>query len=280
MNNTGKTESQRRIDTQDKYKDQVQNQWDNNPCGSHYVKDANLHTLEWFLEVERYRYGEYAPWMYKTMEFDRHRGERVLEIGGGLGTDSAQFALHGATVTDIDLSAGHLALAKENFRLRKLSGTFMHHDAERLPFKTNTFNLVYSNGVIHHTPNSTRVIREIFRVLKPGGKAIIMVYAENSLHYWRNLVRDIGIRQGALFEYSMGEIMSRHVEITENDAKPLVKVYTKPRLRALFSKFSRVRIQQRQMVLSERPRVLRWIPIEVMGRLMGWNLIIKAHKPL
>ena len=267
------------LDTGDSYKDEVQDQWDNNPCGSHYAKEASKNTLEWYLEVERYRYEEYAPWMRETMEFARHAGESVLEIGGGLGTDLAQFAKAGAVVTDIDLSAGHLAHAQENFSLRGLTGTFIHHDAEKLPFPDSTFDVVYSNGVIHHTPNTQVVVNEIHRVLKPGGKAIVMVYAENSLHYWRNLVTDLGLRQGLLESYSMGEIMSMHVEITENNARPLVKVYTKARIAKLFSEFVRVAISQHQMVAAEVPRALRWIPLPLMGRLMGWNLVIKAHKP-
>ena len=266
------------IATGDPYKDEVQNQWDNNPCGSHYAKEAPSHTLEWYLEVERYRYEEYAPWMHETMELSLHAGKKLLEVGAGLGTDHAQFAKHGAITTDVDLSAGHLALAKENFRLRGLRGTFVYHDAETLPFPDASFDVVYSNGVIHHTPNTQQVVDEIYRVLKPGGKAIIMVYAENSLHYWRNIVTVLGLRQHLLDTFSISEIMSRHVEITENDARPLVKVYTKTRLRNLFSRFVRQSIVQRQMVAAEVPPVLKWVPLPMMGKLMGWNLIIKAYK--
>src|SRR5262249_41806630 len=75
-----------RLSTGDDYKDEIQKQWDNNPCGSHYVKQASSHTLQWFKEVEAYRYGTYAPWMPKTMEFTRHSGKKILEIGGGMGT--------------------------------------------------------------------------------------------------------------------------------------------------------------------------------------------------
>ncbi|PYR03892.1 MAG: methyltransferase type 11, partial [Acidobacteria bacterium] len=103
------------IATGDAYKDQVQRQWNHDPAGSHYVTVAPAHTQEWFLEAEHYRYGSYAPWMAETMEFDRHNCEKLLEIGGGMGTDLAQFARHGARVTDVDLSAGHLRLARENF---------------------------------------------------------------------------------------------------------------------------------------------------------------------
>src|SRR5437867_3445816 len=127
-----------------------------------------------------------------------------------MGTDLCQFAHHGAVVTDVDLSAGHLALAQENFRLRGLAGEFIHHDAERLPFEDDSFDVVYSNGVIHHTPNTADVVKEMFRVLRPGGRAIVMVYAENSWHYWNQLVYVLGLNDGLLTTWSMGEIMSRH----------------------------------------------------------------------
>jgi hypothetical protein len=117
-------------------------------------------------------------------------------------------------------------------------------------------------------------------VLKPGGGAIIMVYAENSLHYWRNLVWAIGIKDGALWRQSMGEIMSRSVERSDNAAaRPLVKVYTPTRLRNLFAAFKDIQIVQRQMVAEEKPRLLARVPLPLMGRMMGWNLIIKARKP-
>src|SRR3954453_18995437 len=134
-----------------------------------------------------------------------------------MGTDLAQFARHGAIVTDVDLSEGHLQHAQENFRLRGLTGRFVHHDAESLPFDDNTFDLVYSNGVIHHTPNTRRAVAEIFRVLKPGGRVICMVYAESSLHYWRQMVWTFGLKDGSLSSHSVAEIMSRTVERTAND---------------------------------------------------------------
>lgn len=264
--------------TDDSYKEQVQIQWDNDPCGSHYVKHADSRSLGWYLEAESYRYGEYAPWMSETMEFARHAGERVLEIGGGIGTDLAQFAKNGADVTDIDLSAVHLAMAQENFSLRGLKGRFIHQDAEILPFGDGTFDLVYSNGVIHHTPNAVQMVREIHRVLKPGGRAIIMVYAENSLHYWWNLVLGLGIRHCLLNEFSMGEIMSRNVELSKTGAKPLVKVYTKRRVKRMFAGFRDVTVVKRQVTLAELPWFLRWIPIGLLGSLVGWNLVLKARK--
>jgi ubiquinone/menaquinone biosynthesis C-methylase UbiE len=261
-------------------KAQVQRQWDNDPAGSHYVTAATPHTKDWFLEAERHRYGTYAPWMPATMEFDRHGGEDVLEIGGGMGTDLAQFALHGARVTDVDLSSGHLRLARENFASRGLTGRFVIQDAESLVFDDGSFDLVYSNGVIHHTPNTRHVVREMFRVLKPGGRVIVMVYAENSIHYWRNLVWTIGIKVGQLRRYSMSEIMSRTVERNDNAAAhPLVKVYTRERLRDLFSDFTDIEVVQRQVARDEVPGTVRWLPAGILDGWMGWNLIVKARKP-
>jgi glycosyltransferase involved in cell wall biosynthesis/ubiquinone/menaquinone biosynthesis C-methylase UbiE len=267
-----------RVATGDAYKDQVQNQWDNNPVGSQYAQSAKPRTLEWFLEVEAHRYGKYAPWMPETMEFARHAGEDVLEVGGGMGTDLVQFAKNGARVTDVDLSGGHLALAKQNFQLRGLDGRFVHHDAETLPFEDASFDVVYSNGVIHHTPHTDLVVREMYRVLRPGGRAIVMVYAESSLAYWRSLVLWEALRTEALLTRSMGDVLSRTVEMTDNDARPLVKVYTRASVRKLFREFADVTVVQRQMEPSELPRSLRrhlpWIE-----RVAGWNLIVKARRP-
>jgi glycosyltransferase involved in cell wall biosynthesis/ubiquinone/menaquinone biosynthesis C-methylase UbiE len=265
--------------TEDAYKDEVQKQWNSNPVGTHYTRESAPRTLEWFKEIESFRYGTYGPWMPELMEFDRHRGEDVLEIGGGVGTDLVQFARHGARVTDVDLSAGHLDHARQNFELRGLQGRFVHHDAETLPFEDNSFDLVYSNGVLHHTPNTERIVSEIRRVLRPGGRAIIMVYAEHSLYYWSQQVWKYGLRQNLLGRYSIGEVMSRRVEKTLNDARPLVKVYTARRLRRLFESFESREIYKRQLEAGDVPAALKFLPLTVTERLIGWNLIIKATKP-
>jgi len=263
--------------TLDPYKREAQQQWDIDPCGAQYVAERK-DRLVFFKGVEEYRYSEYGPWMPELMEFGRHSGERVLEIGAGIGTDLAQFAKNGAIVTDLELAKGHMALARENFDVRGLKGEFVCGDAENMPFDDGSFDVVYSNGVIHHIPQTGQVVREIFRVLKPGGKAIIMVYRENSLHYWR-IILDLGFAQKMLDEWSMGEIMSRNVELSTSGARPLVKAYTSRQLRDLFKNFSDVSIYRRQLVASEVPEWLRLVPLTQLERLIGWNLIVKAVKP-
>lgn len=264
-----------RMATGDPYKDAVQDQWDFNPVGSHYAGSAPSHTLDWFEAIERHRYREYAPWMLEVMEFNRHRGREVLEIGGGLGTDLSQFARHGARVTDVDLSFGHLRLAQENFALRGLPGRFIHHDAERLPFDDASFDVVYSNGVLHHTPDTARLIAEIHRVLRPGGRVIAMVYAESSFHFWYRQVWIHGLVEGRLRESSIGEVLSRTAEVSDNDASPLVKVYSRARLDRLLGAFDERVITQHQLTAGELPLPLR--PFRSMLEpYAGWNLVAKA----
>ena len=132
--------------------------------------------------------------------------------------------------------------------------------------------------MLHHTPNTATAVAEILRVLKPGGRVVAMFYAENSLQYWRNLIWHFGLKNGDLSTRSMADVMSRTVERTGNDARPLVKVYTKPRLRALFKDFSNIQIVQRQISPEIVPRPFRhWL--NAIEKLAGWNLIIKAAKP-
>ena len=110
----------------------------------------------------------------------------------------------------------------------------------------------------------------------PSG-VIVMLYAEDSLHYWRKLVWRLGVKGGMLERMSMGEIMSRQVERSATEARPLVKAYTARRARALFDAFRDVEIVQRQLEPGELPRSLRWALPQIERR-FGWNLIVKANK--
>ena len=204
-------------------------QWGQDPCGASTTVNTNSARAS-FSIVERHRYQEYAPWMPRLMEFEKFRGARLLEIGCGMGTDLLQFARGGARCTGIDLTPRSIEITRHRFRLYGADGNFMISDGERLPFRTESFDVVYSNGVLHHTPDTAGAIREVHRVLRPGGIAKVMLYHRNSLNYWFEIV----LRRGVLgFEFLRGrsaeEIMSRVIEFSDHDARPLVKVYSRNR---------------------------------------------------
>ena len=115
------TAARREVETGDAYKDQVQNQWNNNPVGSETARGAQPHTLEWFQEVERYRYDVYAPWMPRGDGIRRVTpASRCSRSAAGWAPIWRSSRSNGAIVTDVDLSGGHLQIAQENFRLRGL----------------------------------------------------------------------------------------------------------------------------------------------------------------
>ena len=257
-------------------------QWGQDPCGAEYAREHELGTREFFDAVERNRYTDYAPWMPEVMGFDQYRGASLLEIGCGMGSDLLQFARGGALVTGVDLTPRSIEITRHRFALYGQRGSFMISDGERLPFKGNTFDVVYSNGVLHHTPDTQGAINEVHRVLRPGGVAKVMLYHRNSLNYWIEIVLRRGVLGG---EYLRGrsseEIMSRVIEFSEHEARPLVKVYSRKQAKELFGQFSDVRVDVEQLTRAE----LRFLSPLVSGSLferlahrMGWTLIITAQK--
>ena len=135
-------------------------------------------------EVERYfaHRGQLA-----SVEMPRDlTGKVVLEIGSGGGAHSALFVRRGAQMTAVDITPERVASTAVKFKLLG-DGTAQQADAEQLPFPENHFDIVYSNGVLHHSQNTDQCIREVYRVLKPGGRAVLMLYSRHSTQYWLNL---------------------------------------------------------------------------------------------
>ncbi len=257
-------------------------QWTGDPCGAEYDREHELGTREFFDEVERYRYKEYAPWMPRLMEFEKFQGARLLEVGCGMGTDLLQFARAGARCTGIDLTPRSVEITRHRFKLYGAAGDFMISDGERLPFRNEAFDVVYSNGVLHHTPDTAGAIREVHRVLRPGGVAKVMLYHRNSLNYWVEIV----LRRGVLgFEFLRGrsaeEIMSRVIEFSDHDARPLVKVYSRKQARELFGLFKEVRVDVDQLMRDELRFVSPLVSEALLSKLrkrIGWNVIVTAKK--
>ena len=265
-----------------KEKLQAREQWGQDPCGAETAREHELGTREFFDAVERNRYTDYAPWMPQLMGFDQFSGASLLEIGCGMGTDLLQFARGGALCTGVDLTPRSVQIARHRFATYGQKGSFMISDAEKLPFKANSFEVVYSNGVLHHTPDTQCAIDEVHRVLCPGGVAKVMLYHRNSLNYWVEIVLRRGIF-GA--EYLRGrtseEIMSRVIEFSEREARPLVKVYSRKQARALFGQFKEVGVVVEQLTRAELRFLSPLVSDSLLAKLahrIGWNVIITARK--
>ena len=288
-------------------KERVRQFWQENPCGTKFA-DAPQGSKRFYELVEQHRYEK--EWHIPAAAgFSQTKDLRVLEIGCGLGTDGAQFAQAGADYTGVDLTNAAVELAQKRFELFDLPGTFQTADAERLNFADNSFDLVYSHGVLHHTPDTAGAIREVHRVLKPGGRAIVMLYHRDSYNYRVNisLFRRAGVHllrwQGGikLVHLLTGESPDRLKEHarklrqersylsseeflsqnTDGAGNPLARVYSREEATELFKDFSKVEL--RTYFLNKRwlPIVGPLLPRSLESRLAarwGWHLWIYAVK--
>ena len=159
---------------------QVENFWDSRPCNIKH-SNAEIATIEYFNEVERRKYFV-EPHIVDFANFDNLSGKKVLEIGCGIGTDAVNFARNGAIYTGIELSKESLTLAKKRFELFNLIGTFLKGNAEELDnvLEDVKYDLIYSFGVLHHTPNLSLALRQIRNYCHEKSTIKIMVYSSNS----------------------------------------------------------------------------------------------------
>jgi SAM-dependent methyltransferase len=247
-----------------------------------YGREREFGTREFFDAVERHRYTEYAPWMSLVMGFNQFAGARLLEVGCGMGTDLLQFARGGAHVTGVDLVPRSLEITRRRFQLYGERGHFLVADAERLPFADESFDVVYSNGVLHHTPGTSRAVGEAHRVLRRGGTAKVMLYHRDSLAYWGGLMLGRGVLKGEFLRgRSVAELLSRRAEYSEHDGQPLVKVFSRRQARALFELFKEAKIEVEQLTRPELRFLSPLVPDNLFRRLrraLGWNVIITARK--
>jgi SAM-dependent methyltransferase len=136
-----------------KEKESVQQFWDTTPCGTGNI-NIEPETLKYFEAISERR-NKLEPFIADYAQFDRWAGKRVMELGCGAGSDLLRFAKAGARTTGIDLSPRSTSLAKTRLRIYNCQGNVLIADAEQLPFKTDSFDLVYSWGscIIHRIHN-------------------------------------------------------------------------------------------------------------------------------
>jgi ubiquinone/menaquinone biosynthesis C-methylase UbiE len=152
----------------------------------------------------------------------------------------------------------------------------MQSDAKALPFKDDTFDCVYSFGVLHHFPEIESALAEIHRVLKPGGQVMVMLYHQDSLLYAYSIIYWRGIKEGLLKTLTPEQLVSRYSE--RNEGCPYTRVYTKQEARALFSKwFSHIAVEVHYNVIDLEEQ--RKVKVDVPDKYeLGWHLVVKAVK--
>ena len=253
-------------------KSHVREFWQRSPCGATDANRAREGTLEFFEEVEKQRYtGD--DFMFEVVGFDQWKGKKILEVGCGLGTDLLQFAKGGAEVYAVDLTEKATELARKRLDLYGLDGSVSISDSENLPFQTDSFDLVYSWGVIHHTPNTEAAAREIMRVCKPGGHVLVMLYHRRSILAFQAWLI-YGLLRGQPFQ-SASRIIAQRVE------SPGTKVYTPKEGRELFRGLRSIRIRRivtrYDLRVGRRTFLPTWFRKVVPSRL-GWFMVVDGHK--
>lgn len=213
-------------------KSSVEAFWNEAACGEELLLHGHDSADFAAQAAERYRL---EPYIVPFADFDNARGRRVLEIGVGLGADHERFAAAGACLHGIDLTARALVLTRQRLDLRGLRSDLRVGDAEPLPYIDDTFDIVYSWGVIHHSADTPRAAREILRVLKPNGVFRVMIY-----HNWSLVGAMLWLRYAlarAQPMTSLADIYADHLE------SPGTKAYTRSQAEELFSGAADLRTQ-------------------------------------
>ncbi len=272
-----RTSTQNSVENDEALKRKVRDYWNEHPCGTQF-NNLEWGSKEFFDQVEQFRFAT-QPFMYELAEFKQHNGEKVLEIGCGLGTDLIQFARNGADTTGIDLTPQSIELLKKRFLLEQLHVNAQVADAENLPFENESFDLVYSFGVLHHTPNTQKAIDEAYRVLKPNGKIIVMLYHKNSFHvrfgaplysFWQAANRKTKVRQTS--------VLKEWIRIYDGESNPLGKAYSKKEFEQMFSLFKNRRYSVYDSYRRRFPKVINAINQSFFASHFGFWLVVKAAK--
>ena len=267
--------------------DHVQKYWDRRPCNiRHSTKPPG--SREYFDEVEKRKYFV-EPHIPRFAEFSRWQYKRVLEIGCGIGTDTINFARNGASVTAVDLSEKSLEMARKRAEIFGLADRirFYHGSAEQLEqvVPPEIFDLIYSFGVIHHTPHPERVLEQLRSYARPGTTVKLMVYNRYS---WK--VFWILLTYGKCQFWRLAELVARYSEA--ETGCPVTYSYSPRELRELMERHGfYVKQVQIEHIFPYRIRdyvqyryirewYFRWMPeplFHALERKLGWHFCVTAE---
>lgn len=245
-------------------KEQVRDFWNRNVNQFNQLKRDDIGTHEFYDAAEklRYHYHYHLPPLFDRVakEFP---GGMLLEVGCSMGNDTIQFARRGMDVTGVDITEAAIELIKQRFALYNISGDFRVADAEKLPFPDNTFDVCYSFGVLHHTPDTAGAIEELRRVLKPNGKAFVMLYNTQSLNWLAHRLTGIPY------------------DGSKDDPCPVEKSYLPFNARKFFKSYSQTHISIDYLFGTGWGVLSKLTPPFIhraLGKVIGWHLMIEAVK--
>lgn len=271
--------------------------WEANPCG-----DFQMGGLEERFGGDFDRFiSEYDAFRYRREKhilgcLDRANfaGKKVLEIGLGQGADSEQIIRRGGSWSGLDLTIESVTRVKERMRLHNLPYDDLKVGSVlEIPYPDNWFDMVYSFGVLHHVPEIHQAQAEIARVLRPGGRLVIMMYAKWSLNYMLSItvLRRVGLAAmmalrlpgkgiyAAHVKNAREEGLSRYLRMkrfihrsTDGPDNPYAKVYGVREVREDFPDFQVTRAYKQFMHAPPLP--VKWLP---MQRAMGWHLMVHLN---
>lgn len=258
-------------------KGRVRDYWDQQTCGTQNTQQTKF-TRAYFDEIEEHRY-RVEPEIFSFAQFTRHRGEKMLEVGVGAGSDFLQWVRAGAQAHGIDLTPQAIEHVRHRLSLYGLEAADLRvADCENLPFPDHTFDLVYSWGVIHHTPNTPRALAEIVRVTRPGGTVKLMLYHRHSL---------VGFYQWMKWALLRGRPWKSVRWCFANQVEsPGTQAFTIPEVRAMLRGLPVAEVQLRP-VLTHQDRLLehaapaRWfarVLTGIVGERAGFYLTIRFRK--
>jgi ubiquinone/menaquinone biosynthesis C-methylase UbiE len=248
-------------------KDSVKQYWNAASCGTEFINKEKF-SLEYFEAIESFRY-LIEPEIFSFAQFSRFHGKKILEVGVGAGTDFTQWVRSGCMAYGIDLTQEAIQNVTHRLKLYNLQAQDIRQaDAENLPHSDNEFDLVYSWGVIHHSPDTERCLEEIVRVTKPGGSIKIMIYNRRSL---------FAVYQYFIFGLFKGKpFQSLETILFNNQESPGTKAYTKKEALALIDKHPvdliniKALISSHDLLYYKKSRIIKFFAY-VAACILGWN---------
>jgi ubiquinone/menaquinone biosynthesis C-methylase UbiE len=221
-------------------------------------------------------YLDFYPYLLPYVRPDLYRGKRVLEIGLGFGTVGQCLAEAGAHYNGMDISPGPVRMMRHRLAMQQLPGTAVRGSALAMPFGDESFDGLVSIGCFHHTGSVERAIAETWRVLKPGGRAMLMVYNQFSYRQWMRWPRETYQALRGSSDAALNAQRAAYDVNQSGTAAPETAFLSTQQLKSMMSKFSIVNIHKENadsLFRIPRPLLLRNI-----GKWLGLDLYIEAIK--